>query len=89
MEVIGTVYNIGDSVTVNASYEKRTLVVKTDEQYPQLILIEFPQGKCNDKIDKLVIGGSVTVGINLRGREWINKEGVSVYFNTIIGWNIK
>lgn len=89
MEVTGKVHLVGQSITVSPTYEKRELVVKTDEQYPQLISIEFGQGKCNDKLDGLMVGEDVTVGINLRGREWINPQGEAKYFNSISGWSIK
>jgi len=89
MEVTGKVHFIWESITVSASYKKRELVVVTDEQYPQFISIEFPQGKCNDKIDALIIGESVKVGINLGGREWVNPQGETKYFNSIKGWKIE
>ena len=52
-----------------------------------MILIEFVQDKC-DILNKYKLGDSVKVGINLRGREWINPEGVAKYFNSIQGWRI-
>ena len=89
MEVTGTVHVIGQEEQVTANYTKRELVVKTDEQYPQLILIEFGQGKCNEYLDKLTVGSHVTVSINIRGREWINPQGDAKYFNSIQGWQVK
>ena len=88
MEVIGTVHHLGDEQQVSNSFTKRELVVKTDEKFPQLILIEFAQGKCNDKLDRLLLGQNVKVGINLRGREWVNPAGETKYFNSIQGWSI-
>lgn len=87
MEVTGKVHKIGNSETFG-NYEKREIVIKTDEQYPQTIAVEFGQGKCNDFIDKLVIGQDVTIGINLGGREWVNPQGQTKYFNSIKGWKI-
>ena len=29
------------------------------------------------------------IDINLRGREWVNKEGETKYFNSIQGWRIE
>ena len=29
------------------------------------------------------------ISINLRGREWINPEGVAKYFNSFQGWRIE
>lgn len=88
LEVKGKVHKIGNSET-KGNYEKRQLVVKTDEQFPQLISIEFGQGKCNEYIDKLVIGQNVTIGINIRGRMWTDPTGKEVYFNSINGWSVK
>jgi translation initiation factor IF-3 len=89
MEVVGKVKAITPEQQVTASYTKRELVVTTDEQYPQSIMIEFGQGKCNNDLDKLVIGDEVKVSINLGGREWANPQGETKYFNSIKGWRLE
>ena len=89
MEVTGKIKLINETQTFGAKeFKKRELVVTTDEQYPQMIMIEFVQDKC-DLLDNYGIGQEVKVSINLRGREWINPEGVAKYFNTIQGWRIE
>jgi len=88
MEVSGVIHNIGEEVQVSASFRKRELVVKTEEQYPQFISINFVQDKC-DLIDPYAIGELVKVHINLRGREWVNPQGEAKYFNDIQGWRIE
>jgi len=88
MEVVGKVKVINDVQQVSASFKKRELVVTTNEQYPQIIMIEFNQDKC-DLLNNYKIGDSVKVSINLRGREWINPQGESKYFNQIQGWRIE
>ena len=35
------------------------------------------------------VGQQIKVGINLRGREWINPQGEAKYFNAIQGWRIE
>ena len=87
MEVTGIIKFIGTITQVSASFNKRDIVITTDEQYPQHILIQFVQDKV-DLLDKFKVGESVSVGINLRGREWVNPQGETVYFNTIQGWKI-
>jgi translation initiation factor IF-3 len=87
MEVIGKIKVIGTTQEVNASFKKRELVVTTEEQYPQHILIEFAQDKCS-VLDSYKLNENVKVSINLRGREWTNPEGVVKYFNQIQGWRI-
>ena len=87
MEVLGRVKLINPVQQVSASFKKRELVVTTEEQYPQHILIEFAQDKCS-LLDNIQINEDVTVHINLRGREWVNQQGETKYFNQIQGWKI-
>lgn len=88
MEVLGKVKVINPEQQVSAAFKKRELVVTTDEQYPQDILIEFTQDKC-DLLSAYKQGESVKVSINLRGREWTNPQGEVRYFNSIQGWRIE
>lgn len=69
-------------------FRKREMVVTTDEQYPQHIMIEFTQDKC-DLLNNYAVGEPVKVSINLRGREWVNPQGETKYFNSIQGWRIE
>ena len=88
MEVQGTIKVLGETKTFGAKgFRKRDVVVTTDEQYPQDILIEFVQDKC-DILNKYAVGQSVKVGINLRGREWVSPQGEVKYFNSVQGWRI-
>lgn len=89
MEVQGKIKMIGETATFgNSGFRKRELVVTTDEQYPQHIMIEFVQDKC-DILNAYKIEQNVKVGINIRGREWVNPQGESKYFNSIQGWRIE
>lgn len=89
MEVIGRIKVIREMQSFGTNnFTKREMVVTTDDQYPQMIMIEFVQDKC-DLLNNFVVGQSVKVSINLRGREWINPEGVAKYFNAIQGWRIE
>lgn len=88
MEVLGKIKVINPEQQVSASFKKRELVVVTDEQYPQFISINFVQDKC-DILNKYKVGDTVKVGINLRGREWVNPQGETKYFNDIQGWRIE
>jgi hypothetical protein len=88
MEVLGKVKVINAEQQVSASFKKRELVVTTDEQYPQHIMIEFTQDKC-DILNNYSAGDAVKVSINLRGREWVNPQGETKYFNSIQGWRIE
>lgn len=89
MEVQGKIKMIDDTKTYgNNGFRKREMVVTTEEQYPQHILIEFIQDK-TDLLDKFNVGQNVKVSINLRGREWTNPQGETKYFNSLNGWRIE
>ncbi|NLP57417.1 DUF3127 domain-containing protein [Lutibacter sp. B1] len=89
MEITGKIKKIDETKTYGASgFRKREMVITTNEQYPQMLLVEFVQDKC-DLLNSYQIGQDVKVSINLRGREWVNPQGEAVYFNSIQGWRIE
>jgi hypothetical protein len=88
MEVTGKIKFINAEQVVSASFKKRELVVTTEEQYPQHIMMEFTQDKC-DLLNIYKVGEDVKVSINLRGREWVSPQGETKYFNTIQAWRIE
>ena len=89
MEINGRIKSIGETKTFGDNgFKKRELVVTTNDEYPQHLLLEFVQDKC-DVLNDYKTGQDVEIGINLRGREWQNPDGEIKYFNTIQGWRIK
>lgn len=88
MDVTGKVKKVFDTQTFDSGFRKRELIVTTEEQYPQPIKIEFLQDNI-ELLNNLKEGDFVKVSINLRGREWTNKEGVIGYFNSIVGWRLE
>lgn len=89
MEIQGRIKTIFATETVGQNgFQKRDLVITTDGQYPQDIIIQFTQQRC-DLLNNLKVGQNVRVHFNLRGREWTNQQGEVKYFNTIEGWKIE
>ncbi len=89
MELLGKIKLIGDIKTYGDNgFRKRELVLTTEEQYPQHILIEFIQNNC-ELLDNYSIGQTVRIGINIRGREWESPDQGIKYFNSIQGWRIE
>ena len=88
MEISGKIKWIDETKTYgNNGFRKREVVITTEEQYPQQILVEFIQDKC-ELLNTYQVGQNVKIGINLRGREWTNPEGETKYLNSIQGWRI-
>jgi len=89
MEVQGKIKMIGETQTFgNNGFRKREVVVTTEEQYPQHIMVEFVQDK-TDLLNNYQVGNNVKISINLRGREWVNPQGETKYFNSIQGWRLE
>ena len=89
MEIQGQIKKIFPSEYVGANgFEKRDLVIVTEEQYPQTIIIQFTQDRCA-LLDNVRVGERVKAYINIKGREWTNPYGETKYFNTIECWKIE
>ncbi|MCX2681083.1 DUF3127 domain-containing protein [Galbibacter sp. EGI 63066] len=89
MEIQGRIKLIDETKTYgNNGFRKREIVITTEEQYPQHIMVEFIQDKC-ELLDAFQVGQQAKISINLRGREWVNPQGETKYFNSIQGWRIE
>ena len=88
MELQGTVKRLGEIQTFPSGFQKREMVIVTEEQYPQPISIEFLKEK-GDLLNQFVEGDQVKVSINIGGREWTSPAGEVKYFNSITGWRIE
>jgi len=86
IKVKGTVLSI-EPVLEKGNFKKQEIVVKTDDKYPQTFLIEFLKEKI-ELVEFISVEEEITVHCNLRGREWVNGEGVSKYFLSLNGWKI-
>ncbi|WP_185867188.1 DUF3127 domain-containing protein [Blattabacterium cuenoti] len=88
MEIIGIVKKLFDIQKFDSGFQKKEIVLTTEEPYPQNILIEFIQDKVN-LLENIRLKDKIKVFINIRGREWTNPEGIIKYFNSIQGWKIE
>lgn len=89
MEVQGRIKLIGETKEYGSNgFRKREVVITTEEQYPQPILVEFVQDK-TELLNNFEVGQQVKININLRGREWVSPQGETKYFNSIQGWRIE
>jgi len=86
MEITGNIKVIQEAVSGTSKagneWTKRTIVVTTNEKYPQDLPIDFI-GDVVSEIQKFQVGNPVTVSINLRGNEYNGK-----YYSSINGWKI-
>ena len=90
MNIQGKVIRVNAVQSVGSNnFQKREAHIETDSdsKYPQIIAIEA-QGEKVNLFDSLKPGDVADFAINLRGREWVNKEGATVVFNTLVAWKV-
>ena len=87
MEMTGKVVKLKPIETFQSGFQKRTVVVKTAEQYPQELPIDFLKDAV-DKLDDISEGDNVKVGVNLRGGKYTDKKGEEVNTVSLVGWFI-
>lgn len=89
MDLQGRIKLISDIQSFGTNgFQKREVVITTEEQYPQHVIFEFTQEKCA-LLDSFRVGQLVKISFNVRGREWINPQGEAKYFNSLQGWRIE
>ncbi len=89
MEISGKIKTIGQTQSFgNNGFEKRELILETNEEYSQTLLIEF-HNDSTDLLDQFQSGQEVKIRINIRGREWTSPQGQSKYFNSLVGWKVE
>ena len=87
MEITGKVVKLKPIETFQSGFQKRTVVVKTAEQYPQELPIDFLKDAV-EKLDDISEGDNVKVGVNLRGGKYTDKKGEEVNTVSLVGWFI-
>ena len=82
MTITGTVHHIGQTEVISDKFSKRLLVIATEDKFNNLAPIEFTKEKTG-LLDGLRIGQSVSVEVNVGGREYSGK-----YYPSITGWKL-
>ena len=76
------VVKIMDTETFPSGFSKRNIVVKTEERYPQDILVEFLKDNAK-MVGPLKEGTRIKLSFDLRGREYNGR-----YFVSVAGWKV-
>ena len=67
MESKGKIKTISNEIVVSEKFKKREIVITTDETYPQQLVFQAAQDKC-DLLNGLEVGQEITIHFNLRGK---------------------
>ena len=84
----GTLKVANQTQVISEKFSKREFVIETEDQYPQLVMFQLTQDKCN-LLSAFKVGNQIEVSWNLRGREWTSPAGEVKYFNTLEAWRLE
>lgn len=88
MTIAGEITEIFKIEQISKHFKKCDFVIKTQDKYPQHIIIQLSQDRCR-LIEKFKLGDIVSVSINIKGRKFITPQGYNKYNNTIDALNIE
>jgi hypothetical protein len=90
LETTGRLHAIFDTEQKTERFRLREFVLELvdNPQYPQLVKFQLTGNRC-ENLDGFQPGEEVRVEFSLRGREWTNREGKVVYFNSLDVWQIE
>ena len=87
-KLTGTLKVANETQVINEKFSKREFVIETKDQYPQQVMFQLTQDKC-ELLSAFKVGNEIEVSFNLRGREWTSPAGEVKYFNTLECWRLE
>jgi len=82
------IIEIGTLKEFDSGFRCVDFVVRTSEEYAQTLILQANKVNADNIIKYNKVGDKVDVSLNLKGREWINKDGEKKYFNTLEAWKV-
>ena len=89
LELEGTIEKINDTIKFDSGFQKREFVINTGGDYPQQVKFEVIKDKCDTLTQYNKVGDFVNVSFNIKGKEFTNKDGKAMLFNTLLAWKIQ
>lgn len=87
-EITGMLIAKEDTIKRTETFSVREFVLEiAGERFSDYIKMQLSNDKCA-LIDTALIGDTLTVSFNLRGRKW-DKDGKTTYFNSLDAWRVK
>lgn len=87
----GVILSIGETEKFTSGFKKREIVIRSDEEYPQDIKIDFIQDNC-EKLDLFMDGELVMVAFTIignlyQGKYYTNLRGIAIGQKVVDGKN--
>ena len=90
LQTSGRLHKLFETEQKSERFRLREFVLEVvdNPSYPQYVKFQLTQDRC-ENLDNFQEGDDVKVEFNLRGREWTNREGKVIYFNSLDVWELK
>ena len=88
ISIEGSIIVIKEAEVFASGFSKRTCVIKTEGEYPDVLAVDFKKDK-GDLLDQYSVGDSVKISCYLGGREWDSPAKGMMYFLELTGWTIE
>ncbi len=84
----GIIVEIGREEKKSDKLKIQMLVIRTNDEYPQYIVFEAKNAKC-DLLKSLFVNEIVTVHFDMEGKPWVKPDGTTKYFQSNSLWKIE
>jgi Domain of unknown function (DUF3127) len=88
MEIEGILKHKFETKVKSDKFQSQDFVIEFGNEYKETIMFQLSQKNCG-KIDHFATGQTIKVTFNLKGREWVNPQSETKYFNTLDAYKIE
>ena len=84
VEIIGTLKEVQEIMTFDSGFQKRTVVIETEDKYDNVIPVQLLKDNVT-ALDGVEVGTRVKLAVYLGGREWNGKYFVDLKYAELLG----
>jgi len=90
LNTTGRIHKVFETEQKTERFRLREFVIELSDnpQYPQHVKFQMTGDRC-EALDGFEVGDDVELEFSLRGREWTNREGKVLFFNSLDVWTLK
>ena len=90
LQANGRIHKLFETEQKTERFRLREFVIELSDnpQYPQHVKFQMTGDRC-EALDGFSEGDEVRLDFSLRGREWTNREGKVIYFNSLDVWTVE
>lgn len=84
VEIIGTLKEVQEIMTFDSGFQKRTVVIETEDKYDNVIPVQLLKDNVT-ALDGVEVGTRLKLAVYLGGREWNGKYFVDLKYAELLG----